>query len=176
MSEQWRPVIGYEGLYEVSDLGRVRSLARQTSMGARGGRVLKPNPLPKGYLAVTLSRPPNVKRRVAYVHTLVLEAFVGPRPPGMDACHSPDPTPANCRLDNLRWDTRRNNFADKRQHGTQTRGGRHPQALLTEEQAAEILASSESGSALARRFGVTQSTVSAIRRGKNWKHLQGAAK
>lgn len=113
MTERWLPVKYYVGLYEVSDLGRVRSLVRGTKRGKRGGRVLKPVPTPPGYLYVLLSKPPNLKRRNLSLHRLVLEAFVGPCPDGMEARHFPDNDPANCKLVNLSWGTRSQNMRDK---------------------------------------------------------------
>ncbi|MBN7395680.1 HNH endonuclease [Mycobacteroides abscessus subsp. abscessus] len=114
--EQWRPVVGFEGLYEVSDLGRVRTVPRLVSMG-RGyrtvpGRIRKyGHSTTHGYLIVGLSRPGKRRATTALVHRLVLEAFVGPCPDGMEACHF-DGDKTNNRLPNLRWDTRRANQDD----------------------------------------------------------------
>lgn len=110
--EEWRPVVGYEGLYEVSNLGQVRSLDRLDAIGRpRRGAPLKPDAShPKGYLRVSLCRDKVVTR--FQVHHLVLAAFVGPRPEGMEGCHSPDPNPANNRLENLRWDSSSENARD----------------------------------------------------------------
>lgn len=69
-----------------------------------------------GYPMVTLCQ--GGKQGNHHVHTIVLEAFVGPCPPGMEACHDPDRTRTNCLPSNLRWDTRKANHADKRKHGT----------------------------------------------------------
>ena len=122
-TESWRPVVGYEGYYEVSDLGRVRSLDRYVPHGYTGGqtvrgKVLKPTraSVRSSHLAVDLSsggRPERVRR---LVHRLVLEAFVGPCPTGMVACHSNDHGDDN-RLGNLRWDTPAANEADKVRNG-----------------------------------------------------------
>jgi hypothetical protein len=116
--EQWRPVVGHPG-YEVSDLGRVRSLDRIVeAKGATGGprrykgQMLNPGPSNFGHLSVVLGR-----HKTRMVHTLVLEAFVGPRPKGMDGCHGPGGTQDN-RLENLRWDTRSNNILDGVRAGT----------------------------------------------------------
>ena len=118
MAEEWRPVVGYEGLYEVSDAGRVRSLSREvrTGRGTRmvDGRILSPARGVGGYPVVSLS---NGGARVRPVHRLVLEAFVGPRPAGTECCHG-DGDPENNRLSNLRWDTHESNMDDQRRHGT----------------------------------------------------------
>lgn len=123
-TECWLPVVGYEGYYEVSDRGRVRSLDRwvegpnrwgATSRYYRLGQMLKPVTLPAGYRFVGLSRAGHVRRRA--IHTLVLQAFVGPRLDGTEACHG-NGNPADNNLINLRWDTRRENILDAVRHGT----------------------------------------------------------
>lgn len=119
--EEWRPVPGWEGLYSVSDLGRVRSEDRVTS-GRNGtprrayGRVLRPTREPHGYMTVGLSRP-RTRRQKVYVHDLVLTAFRGPRPDGDQCCHG-DGTRDNNRLSNLRWGTVSDNAFDAVRHGT----------------------------------------------------------
>ncbi|MFV8266502.1 NUMOD4 motif-containing HNH endonuclease [Mycolicibacterium peregrinum] len=115
--EQWRPVIGFEGLYEVSDQGRVRSLG-QFARGSHGsqrfvrGRVLRPAPSKTGHLTVALGRGGGTK----LVHALVAEAFIGPRPAGMDVCHG-NGVPSDNRVDNLRYGTRSENHFDRVAHG-----------------------------------------------------------
>ncbi|UCR74409.1 HNH endonuclease [Mycobacterium phage Ritam007] len=116
MVEAWLPVVGYEGLYEVSDGGRVRSLDRQIECDGRGrrymrGRVLSQSVMPNGYLKVGL---PGGN---ALVHRLVLTAFVGACPDGMEGCHN-DGDRSNNRLDNLRWDSRTENNHDAVRHRT----------------------------------------------------------
>ncbi|WP_454113585.1 HNH endonuclease [Microbacterium maritypicum] len=106
-NERWRTVPEYEGLYEVSDLGRVRN--------SRTGHVRSVNTKPSGHQRVLLWR--DGKEQGMYVHRLVLMAFVGPCPEGMEGCHN-DGDPANNGLDNLRWDTRAGNTADSLTHGT----------------------------------------------------------
>lgn len=120
MTEVWRPVVGFEGLYEVSDHGRVRSVERfvRGKAGVRSprvSRVLALSANTHGYLHVSLSR--ENKRRTAYVHGLVLQAFVGPRPEGLEACHQ-DGDKTNNAIGNLRWDTRSQNALDRVRHGT----------------------------------------------------------
>jgi hypothetical protein len=76
-------------------------------------------------------------RKLLYVHRLVLEAFVGPCPDGMEGCHGDGDT-ANNRLGNLRWDTPKSNRADASRHGTVPLGSRHGNAKLNEQQVREI--------------------------------------
>jgi hypothetical protein len=121
--EIWKAVVGFEGFYEVSNLGRVRSLARviTTKHGVEKrptGRILRPGPRPSGHLTVALSND-NVCGKTHNVHTLVLEAFVGPRPaPNLVGRHL-DGDENNCRFDNLVWSTRRENGQDRKWHRSQ---------------------------------------------------------
>lgn len=124
--ETWRPVVGFEGVYEVSDLGRVRSLDREilnplpngTIRRQRiHGRVLTPGIAKIGrYPYVNLSRG-NKNQRSHHVHRLVMEAFVGPLPAGMQTRHL-NGDPSDCRLANLAYGTPTQNALDKRAHGT----------------------------------------------------------
>ena len=127
MIEEWKPIPGYEGLYSVSDQGRVRAEAKVTLRNGivqpRKQRMLSPVPLPSGHLKVRLTRDGHVKAFL--VHRLVLLAFVGPCPEGMEGCHLDD-DPKNNRLSNLRWDTRSANMHDR------VRNGRHHNARKTE--------------------------------------------
>ena len=118
--ERWAPVPGWDG-YEVSDQGRIRSLDRivQRKDGSRQivrGRMLAATREKRdGRSRVRLHREGcNVQQRV---HRLVLEAFVGPAPVGMIACHN-NGDASDDRLSNLRWDTRSANELDKVRHGT----------------------------------------------------------
>lgn len=115
-TEEWRPIPGYEGIYEVSSIGRVKSVERLDSRGRR--RASRARSLARqksGHLTVALCR--NGIRENVGVHRLVLLAFVGPCPPGLEACHWND-VPDDNRVENLRWDTRAANIADSVRNGT----------------------------------------------------------
>lgn len=116
MSETWRAIPGYEGIYEVSDQGGVRALPRVDAQGGRRRlRVFKPSRMDMwGHVGVKLRR--NGVVRSFYVHRLVLDAFVGPCPPGMEACHWND-VPDDNRLSNLRWATKSANRFDSVRNG-----------------------------------------------------------
>lgn len=124
LDEDWRPVVGWEHLYEVSNQGRVRSLPRYIPAVNRDGtgrlnrcpgRVLKGTPDRDGYLKVNLRNTiGGVKTRM--VHTLVAEAWIGPRPLRHDVCHGPGGVGDNS-LANLRYGTRSENEADKLRWG-----------------------------------------------------------
>lgn len=118
--EQWKPVNGYEGIYEVSSHGRVRSLDR-TVTHSNGqvhrlkGKALRMTLNHYGYPFVDLRN--QGKRRVRTVHSLVAEAFIGTRPEGMEICHN-DGNPTNNHAENLRYGTRSDNMLDRVEHGT----------------------------------------------------------
>ena len=110
--EQWKPVPGYEGIYEVSSEGRVRSLPRR---GVRGGLMTTRPGKRGGYLVVALTRDGRTSTKA--VHVLVAAAFLGPRPPGMQVRHR-EGNPLDARLVNLAYGTPAENAADKVAHGT----------------------------------------------------------
>lgn len=110
--ERWQPIAGYEGMYEVSDAGRVRSLDR---WGARA-RMLTQSAVTGGYLAVKLT---NRDRGLTKpIHVLVAVTFIGPRPPGHHVRHL-DGDQTNNRLANLAYGTPSENVQDSIRHGTQ---------------------------------------------------------
>lgn len=153
--ENWKDVTGYEGVYQVSDRGRVRR------MGST--ECLKPNINRDGYARVDLCRY-GVKRTID-VQTLVLTAFVGPRPEGMECCHFPDSDPANNRLENLRWDTHVANIMDARI--LLARKGRtfgRPPGLSWDAVKA-IRASDERPKVMAELYGVTPHYINRIKAG-----------
>lgn len=100
---EWRPVVGYEGLYAVSNNGQVKSLARK---GRSSDLLLNLTPDSNGYLSVGLSK--NGKKSTKRIHNLVAEAFLGPRPEGQDVCHGTSGKTVNS-IDNLSYGSRRKN-------------------------------------------------------------------
>lgn len=113
MKETWKPVVGYEGLYEVSDLGRVRSVNRVLRDGRKlTGRLLSPGRDKDGYLQVLLSV--DGVRQMCKAHTLVLNAFVGPSNGQM--CRHLNDVKEDNRLDNLVWGTSQENYDDYRKN------------------------------------------------------------
>lgn len=120
--EQWRPVVGLEGLYEVSDQGRVRSLDRVVPHGLYGSASLRGKIL-KGMMSPAASYPSVGFGRHGrqYIHRLVMAAFVGPKPEGLITCHKNGDTSDN-RLQNLRYDTYSSNLDDAVEHGTYRNG------------------------------------------------------
>lgn len=170
MNEIWKWVVGYEDVYQISNQGRVRSVDRVTRGRRRESQILKPI-LRKGYPSVNLCKAGT--RLACEIHSLVLEAFVGSRPKGHEACHFPDQNRANCRLDNLRWDTVKNNQADRIAHGTSQHGERNPRAKLRDIEVLFIRnsASTLSTSILSERFGIAPSTIRNIIQRRVWRHI-----
>lgn len=165
---------GYEGLYDVSDQGRVRSVAR--GRGRRHG-VLRPGRTGKvtPRWAVVLHK--DGKGTTRLVAHLVLEAFTGIRPPGLFALHGPGGS-LDDRLVNLSWGTAQKNMGEDRvRDGTSNRGGNRCQARLTEGAVQEIRSRYAAGEAqvvLAAEFGVSQAALSQAVTGARWGWLSGA--
>lgn len=113
-TERWLPVVGYEGYYEVSDRGRVRSLDRIDGQGRNWPGAMRKISDNGAYLSTSLWK--NGRAITRRVHLLVLDAFVGPAPEGMEACHN-DGNGKNNHLENLRWDTHSSNLHDVVRHG-----------------------------------------------------------
>ena len=111
MEEIWKPVVGYEGFYEVSNIGKVRSLARivECNDGRKRKlktRILRQSCAPSGYYMVTLHK--NGKQKSGLVHRLVCEAFI-PKPLGKDEVNHKDENSKNNNATNLEWVTAKEN-------------------------------------------------------------------
>jgi hypothetical protein len=134
-------------------------------------RRLKPTKDTGGYFLVRLYRDgKQFNRKVA---RLMLETFVGPRPEGMEACHN-NGIRTDDRCENLRWDTPKNNHADKKLHGTLANGEKNGLSKLNETQVRVIRRCCELGMAqreTAKIFGVCQPTIGSIVRRETWKHI-----
>ena len=115
MEEEFRDVKGYEGLYSVSDLGRVKSLKRK---GCKNDKILKGVPDPKGYLKVSLYKDGNGK--LTRIHQLVAIAFLNHTPNGFKGLivDHDDNSKLNNRLDNLVLRTNRDNTSKDKKGGT----------------------------------------------------------
>lgn len=173
MTEIWKPVVGYEGLYDVSDQGRVRSLDRViTHVTGRTqfcrGRLLKFNLTTSGYYAVRIT-----KARPRQVHDLVAEAFLGPKPAGYYVCHN-DSNKTNNLPGNLRYDTPQSNQYDRRGNGTHHQGSQMPWAKLTEADIPGIrkmLAAGSTCEDIGPSYGVTPGAIRHIMNGRSWVHV-----
>jgi hypothetical protein len=184
--ECWRPVVGWEQFYAVSSLGRVKRTAR--GRGARAGLILRPIFNPRtGYYTVCLYAGAGYYRRV--IHKLVAEAFLGPRPAGLDINHiSGDKT--DNRASNLEYCTHTENMAHAVRLGLMHSGDRsgartHPECLrrgethgcarLRDEDVREIrrlAASGLSAAEMAPLYGMSPAQVARIVRRRSWRHVQ----
>jgi hypothetical protein len=164
-AEIWKPVLGYEGYYEVSSLGRVRSMPRMriTKGGGRapcGGIILKQRKNSLGYMDILLRKDLERTQRSKHytVHTLVAEAFLGFRPAGMQVDHV-DHDRTNNNVDNLRWLTQKENSR------------RRPATKLNEEIVNLIkknVTAGQTQTSQAIAYGVACSTISKIVAGRRW--------
>jgi hypothetical protein len=172
MREIWKPIPGYEGFYKVSNLGKIKSIARIARSGhSIKERILSLCPDKKGRLLVNLYK--DGIHHKEQVSTLVALTFLGPRPFGMLVCHWDDDKTNNC-ASNLRYDTPKANAADKYRNGHGMEGSKHHNHKLKETDVLEIkrlLSLGYSGSALAREYKVTPATISGIKSGKAWAWL-----
>jgi DNA-binding XRE family transcriptional regulator len=182
--EKWKPIVGFEGFYEVSDRGRVRSLDRICLHGRWGGtRLWKGKMLAltpgkqTGYVNVCLSG--GGKTRSTSAHVLVAEAFI-PNPSALPVVNHKTPgkkAKSDNRVGNLEWSTTSDNQLLSYKHGTSlpTRGELQGGSKLTVGQVTKIrslyAAKTYTQYELAEMFGVNQATISEIIHGKNWKHI-----
>lgn len=173
MREVWKNIPGYQGLYQVSDLGHVKSFVcwRGTNI-----RILKQAEDSHGYFGVCLYK--QKKGKFRYIHQLVLITFVGPRSHKMECRHLNDNRKDN-RLINLTYGTRSDNLFDRTRNGISNtgdhKGVKNQMAKLLEEDVVGIRKLLKDGLLTHRqigdKFGVTGSLISMINTGKRWKHV-----
>lgn len=161
--------------YAIADDGTVWACRRSGTIGFRKSWNKMSPMYTDGYPAVRLSTGVPKRFKRIKIHTLVLEAFVGPRPPGMEACHWPDRDRTNARLSNLMWGTRKTNMEQKKLHGNHIRLGEDASnAKLTNSDVIKIrkmIRAGESNCGIARKFGVSHGTIWHIRTKRTWGHL-----
>lgn len=169
VKEVWRQVVRYEGMYEVSSLGRFKRVAQ--GRGAVVGRFLSTRRRnKKGYIVIELCIG-DVKRRFL-AHQLVARAFIGPPPTSHHVINHKDSNKTNNQVDNLEWLTRPENNAHAKEHGLlrPCRGVDNGRAKLSEDQIKEIISMKGIVGArvIASRFGVARSMIQRIHQGKAW--------
>lgn len=172
----WKSITGYEGLYEVSDCGQIRSLSRTDCRGQlTPARVLKlgekrsrdgAKPVMMLFTACK-----NRTRKTMYVHHVVAQEFIGKRPHGLYVCHK-DGDATNNNASNLYYGTPTENMMDAVRHGTTQRGEKSKKSKLSESAVCKIkamdLAQYGSKTNVAKELGVSLSTVVSISHGRNW--------
>ena len=178
--EVWKPVIDYEGFYEVSSLGRVKSLEKVLTVSSdrTGGHkksqsacVMKPFLNKKGYLTVVLSRL-GVKKTKP-VHRLVLEAFLGKDTRQVNHI---DGVKTNNKVSNLEWATAKENSLHATRVLGKKRGKDAPKAKLTETDVRLIVMLLNAGYSqreVAKVFNVTNGAIYRIQHGYSWAWLTG---
>jgi DNA-binding CsgD family transcriptional regulator len=160
--EHWKDVPNYEGLYRVSDLGRVKSL----KWGKE--KILKPGDNDRGYLRVVLFKEREGKR--FFIHRLIMLAFVGES--DLQVNHKNGIKTDN-RLDNLEYCTRSENLQHAYDTGLRLKGEKHPASKLTRACAERIKYGHQgmTQQEIANIYGIARSLVSYIRSGKAWQHI-----
>lgn len=176
--EVWKPIPDFPG-YEVSNYGNIRTYWKKISFGRKGTKhiladfpqkIRKPG-INKGRYQIPLYK--NNKCFSFQVHRLVMLAFVGPCPDGLEVCHN-DGNSLNNHISNLRYDTRSNNHKDKYLHGTMPYGEKSTLSKLTVEQVMKIINLHKNGltqTAIATQFNVSDTLIWKIVHRKAWLHL-----
>lgn len=165
----WVDIKGYEGIYQISHAGTVRSLARSNGYGSRRETRDVNITHKKGYEVLTLSK--NGKAKMFFVHRLVADAFII-KPEGKVEVNHKDGNKLNNYWWNLEWVTKSENQVHARKLGLQG-GSRTNTAKLTEDKVREIrrLYPRLNSRQLAEKYGVGQSTICKIINYQYWKYV-----
>lgn len=168
-NEIWKPISGYEGFYEASNLGRIHNTARRSS--TYPGRLLKVDCDENGRGRVHLS----VKAiQKTYTNaSLIAHAFIGPRPTPKHECNHIDGDPSNDRITNLEWVTSKENKIHAFRMGLLATGEKNGQSKLTEADVIQIrhLLKTQTVRSVAKQFNVGPMAISRIKTGSLWKHV-----
>ena len=179
---EWRAVAGYDGFYEVSDDGQVRSVDRRIQLGRpptgrqrkltlRRGQPIAVHPDAQGYRTVQLNR--GGRYKFEFVHRLVAGAFIGPCPDGHEVNHKNGVKHDN-RFENLEYATPQQNVLHRYRVLGIRRGNENPRRKLCEAQIPTIRALIQSGTTykeVARRFNVSEGAIVNIMNGRSWSHV-----
>ena len=179
MNEIWKDIDGYAGIYQVSSLGRTRSLDRtlptaRNRMQTFKGRILRPNIHKDGYHCRSLQK--SGKIRIRLVHQLVASAFIGSCPDGMEVNHK-DGDKSNNSYTNLEYVTASENCLHAHRTGLRNarKGSLSPKAVLNESCVREIISLSGKKTLreIAEKYNVDPTTIGCILSGKTWSHVTG---
>ncbi len=172
LKEAWKPVVGYEGWYEVSDIGRVRRV--HIIPIDRTNRILK-NQLNRynGYQHIVLSK--NGVKKHQYIHRLVGQAFLlVPTDKQANEINHKNGVRTDNKVKIFEWVTRQGNVDNAIARGTAVRGERVGGSKLTEEKVKEIRRACTRGEdygELSARYGISKASITLIKQRKNWKHV-----
>lgn len=173
MSEIWKSIQGYDGQYEVSNIGRIRSLIYKNKVCSKVRdipKIIAQSYNANGYYRVQL------RRKGHSVHSLVLSAFTGSRPNGYYAGHLNGIRDDN-RAENLKWVTPQENQDHRKIHGTYQCGESCGASKLKKEQVVSIVTKYLKGGSpkeIAKEFGISRPYVHMLGNGEQWKHLRPA--
>lgn len=165
----WKDIVGYEGIYQISDTGRIKRIL--ASQGAQQGKILSLSLDGGGYLCINLYK--NKKKTRHRIHRLVLQTFIGIQPSPKHETRHLDGCRINNKYTNLTWGTRRENMEDAVKHGTATIGTKNAGAKFTKgdiKKIRHLLFTGMSSTAIAKQFNVSQSIISDIKTGKSYKN------
>jgi hypothetical protein len=171
--EMWKPVVGFEGRYEVSSLGRVRSFCDRHGGTRTAPTSVATPPDHDGRSFVNLIASDGRRHR-SFVGRLVLLAFVGPPPQGKRLALHEDDIPSNNTLENLRWGSNADNSRDAARNGKTARGERHGNATLDVQKVLEIrrrAADGEPQTEIAHSLGTSASAIAHVLAGRSWSHV-----
>jgi len=166
--EIWKPVLGFEGLYEVSNLGRVKSLARTKQNHS------KMQVVPEKILVISMTNYPSLslwkdgKLTVKKVHRIVAESWIC-NPHSKPEVNHIDANRTNNKVENLEWVTRAENVKHATDNFLPVRGAAHPSAVLTDSQVEQIRTMSGKQKDIASMFCISQSNVSTIKNYVSWR-------
>ena len=180
MKEVWRNIVGYEGCYQVSNLGRVKGLNRKVN-GMYDNKIvvkeciLKPTSN-RGYLSVGFNG--NKKYKRYRVHRIVLSAFTGVYINSEKQVNHKNGNKSDNRLENLEWCTARENIDHALSNGFRSkdnRGSKVKVSKLKESDIPHIIAWYTTGfsqASIARGYGMSCGVICGIVNGKAWKHVK----
>lgn len=166
--EVWKDVVGYEGLYQVSNFGNVKSLGNEFS---RKERLLKPSLQTKGYVNIVLQK--NGKRKKILVHRLVAEYFIPNLDKKLQVNHINGIKTDN-RVQNLEWVTHRENLDHAIKNNLTLKGKENRNSKLKDVDVIKIHSLLQKGvttKELSESYNVSYSTIDGIRTNRYWKHL-----
>ena len=164
--ENWKPITEFDGIYEVSNIGRIRRAIG--GRGTRAGRITKISTDARGYSVVMISV--ECKKHLRKVHRLVAQAFI-PNPKRLPEINHDDGNKQNNFPYNLIWCLHPENQKHAAEIGLMAKGSRNGTAKLTEKDVVNIRANTESNITLARKYRVSPATISLIKCRKIWTHV-----
>ena len=174
--EIFKDIPGYEGLYQVSNLGRVKSLHRtfirsNNKIQTIKERILKPFVNHKGYNVIALSKKCVLSHFT--IHSLVLLVFIGKKPHNLQTRHL-DGNKKNNNLNNLCYGTPRENADDKIKHGHISHSEKHPSSKLKNKEVMKIKRLIKQGITyfeISKSYPVNANAIRDIAKGRTWNHL-----